>query len=164
MEATTFVGWTDDTLWIIAQMADDDVFSHATEDNQRTWELGDVFEVFWKAPDEAGYHEFHVTPTNCRMALGLPSTQTIGQIRSGHAQHEDFLVAPDTIQTLVTVSQGKWIAHVLLPRQNQKGDLIQMSFCRYDAHRDGTVDFYSSSPHPVPDFHRPQDWPSFVLV
>jgi len=44
--ATVRTGWRENSLFIFAELADRDIFNRATELNQRTWEMGDVFEIF----------------------------------------------------------------------------------------------------------------------
>jgi hypothetical protein len=39
-----------------------------------------------------------------------------------------------------------------------------VSCCRYDAGAERPPVISSTSPHPVRDFHRPQDWREFIPV
>ncbi len=40
------LGWNAAGLWVLATMDDDSIVSRATGNNQRLWNLGDVFEIF----------------------------------------------------------------------------------------------------------------------
>src|ERR1051326_2605619 len=45
-------GWRDDSLFVLAELTDGDIFTRATGHNQRFWELGDTFEMFLQAAGE----------------------------------------------------------------------------------------------------------------
>jgi hypothetical protein len=40
------VGWTPSRLVVLAEIPDRDIFTLVTGPNQKTWQLGDVFEIF----------------------------------------------------------------------------------------------------------------------
>lgn len=61
------------TLWVLATLDDTDIFTKATGDLQRLWELGDVFEIFLEAEGCGQYCETHITPGKFRMHLRLTS-------------------------------------------------------------------------------------------
>lgn len=157
------VGWTSGHLWVFAELADEDVFNDATQDNQRTWKTGDVFEVFWKTTGVDGYHEVHVTPDNVRLSLSFPVDKTINAVRAQTETLDTYFQPTEVLLTRATKTRDGWSVIVGIPRANSTGDSIDLSFCRYDAHRDRPPTISSSSPHPVEDFHRPQDWASYTL-
>jgi hypothetical protein len=67
-----YVGHRDGRLWVMAEMKDSDIFNAATADNEWTWRLGDVFEIFLQTAREEAYTEIHVTPENRRLLLLFP--------------------------------------------------------------------------------------------
>ena len=69
------VGWRGNSLLVFAELEDANIFTHATADNQRMWELGDTFEMFLQAADSPGYAEFHVTPNNFHLQLRFPTAK-----------------------------------------------------------------------------------------
>lgn len=149
------VGRSATQILVLATIPDLDIFSRATEPNQRTWELGDVFEIFLKPENETHYREFHVTPANIRTQLGFTE--------AGAAP--EFL--PDGIfESRVWIESSRWFVLASIPcaavtnRDNiENGERWRFSFCRYDAFRDGRNPVLSStSPHPVPKFHRSDEW------
>src|SRR5204863_1077141 len=72
LPATVRVGWRENSLLVFAELTDADVFNGATKLNERTWELGDVFEMFLRSSNGQSYVEFHVTPNNQRLQLRYP--------------------------------------------------------------------------------------------
>ncbi len=66
------VSWIERALHVMADLTDDESFSHATGDNQKMWTLGDVFEMFVQLEGRCDYAELHVTPNNHRLHLALP--------------------------------------------------------------------------------------------
>src|ERR1700722_6531848 len=59
--ATVGIGWQKEALLVLAELDDEYIFSRATELNQKTWELGDAFEIFLRPVQQSAYLEFHVT-------------------------------------------------------------------------------------------------------
>lgn len=149
------VGRITDHVLILATIPDSDIFTRSTEPNQRTWELGDVFEIFLKPDNETFYREFHVTPANTRTQMAFS------------AEGNSPKILPDGIfQSRVWIAPGRWFVLASIPcvtitnRFNiEAGERWRFSFCRYDAFRNGKKPILSStSPHPVPKFHRPDEW------
>lgn len=147
-------------LLVFATLPDADIFTHATAPNQKTWELGDVFEIFLKPEDHPHYRELHVTPANIRTQLRFPPKES------------DLEFLPDGIfESRVWVASGRWHVLASIPcaaitdrPEIEPGERWRFSFCRYDAFRDGRKPVISStSPHPVPKFHRPAEWGVMVF-
>ena len=145
---------------VLATIPDLDIFTHATKPNQRTWELGDVFEIFLKPENETHYREFHVTPANTRTQLHFSCEGAASEM------------LPDGIfESRVWIESGRWIVLASIPcaavtnrHKIDDGERWRFSFCRYDAFRDGRKPVLSStSPHPVPKFHRPDEWGVMVF-
>lgn len=153
-------GRSDNSLLLAATIPDSEIFTRVTAPNQRTWELGDVFEIFLKPEVEQHYHEFHVTPSNIRTQLGFSCAG---------ATPETF---PDGIfQSRVWIESGRWSVLASIPcaaitgrSSINTGERWRFSFCRYDAFLDGRKPVLSStSPHPLPKFHRPDEWGVIVF-
>jgi len=141
-------------LHVDADMDDDDVFNDATRHNERTWELGDVFEVFARRDDEERYVEVHVTPDNVRLHLRFADFAHVHRI----ASIDEVAADPLAIETAAERTVRGWRARVALPLPAAPGDVVRVSFCRYDATRGRPPVISSSSPHPEPSFHRPREW------
>lgn len=154
------VGCIADQFLVFATIPDVDIFTRVTEPNQRTWELGDVFEIFLKPESESHYCELHVTPTNTRTQFGFSGVGTPAEI------------LPDGIfESRVWIESGRWIVLALIPcgvitnrSSIGNGERWRFSFCRYDAFQDGRMPVLSStSHHPIPKFHRPDEWGLMVF-
>lgn len=158
--AAVTVARIDDTLVVRADLFDDDPFNRAREDNSRTWELGDVLEVFFARSDDRGYGEIHVTPDNVRLHL---------RFRDEHHHREitdlrEVAADPELIRSAAWLTPRGWAAEVALPPSVRAGDRLRLSICRYDWTR-GVAEpvLSSSSPHPVLAFHRPHEWEEIVV-
>jgi len=160
LQAEVRVGCVANQLLVLATIPDLDISTLVTEPNQRTWELGDVFEIFLKPENETHYRELHVTPKNIRTQFGFSGVGTPAEI------------LPDGIfESRVWIESGRWIVLASIPcgvitnrSTIQNGERWRFSFCRYDAFQDGRVPVLSStSPHPVPKFHRPDEWGVLVF-
>jgi len=160
-------GWRGETLFVFAELADADIASRATDHNQRFWELGDTFEIFLQPAGQSAYVELHVAPGNWRIHARFPG-------RSGPpaaAPPDSFAAAlrpPDAFgsRTWVNVEARAWQVLAEIPAaivrgrpEPLEGTTCRFSFCRYDYTRGrDTPVISSSSPHPVPAFHRPEEW------
>jgi len=153
----TFVQATyfDGALHVTAELHDDDVFNTATAHNQRTWETGDVFEIFARREDSESYVEVHVTPDNVKLHLHFDDFTHAERIRD----IAEVAADPALIESTATRTPRGWRATARVPLDARSGDLVRVSFCRYDATR-GRAEpvLSSSSPHPVLRFHRPLEW------
>jgi len=160
ISAEVRAGRVADQLLVLATIPDLDIFTSVTEPNQRTWELGDVFEIFLKPESESRYRELHVTPRNIRTQFGFSAVGAPSEI------------LPDGIfESRVWIESDRWIVLATIPcgvitnRSNiENGERWRFSFCRYDAFQDGRKPVLSStSPHPIPKFHRPDEWGVLVF-
>lgn len=160
LPAEVCVGRLGNSLIVSATLPDSDIFTKATDANQRTWELGDVFEMFLKPEGEDFYRELHITPENTRTQLAFAAEGTPGE----------FL--PDGIfASHVWIESGHWQVLAAIPavvvtgrEEISPGEKWHFSFCRYDAFQvDRKPILSSTSPHPVPKFHRPAEWGVMVF-
>lgn len=168
--ATVRVTWSAQSLDVIAELQDDNVFSRSTDHDQRMWELGDVFEVFLQVLGESRYVELHVTPNNTRLHLAMPG---VGG-RSGPGVKpltlEQMMVSPPAFESEVTRSRRGWIVRASIPadvlglEKFAAGMRLRASFCRYDAAPDGGEILSTTASHPVISFHRPDEWVTLELV
>ena len=62
-------GWREDSLLVLADLFDVDVFTRAERHNERFWELGDTFEMFLQPAGSQAYVELHVAPNSLRLQL-----------------------------------------------------------------------------------------------
>ncbi len=162
------VSWNEQELTIRASLEDETVTSSSTRDNQKMWELGDVFEMFLQLEGRRGYIELHVTPNNHRLHLKLPGPSGLDATGRTRAFHE-MLVEPVGFESRVERIPGGWRVEARVPpeafgmRRFDAGTRMAMSFCRYDAGGGRETVASSSSPHPVFSFHRPAEWAMCVL-
>ena len=157
-------GFTENALWIYAQLEDDDIFSEATEFNQLLCELGDCFEIFLRPAQDEVYYEFHVSPENQVLQLRWPDAQTINNTGDDLSP---FLMQPRRLQSHTKIDRDarNWRVlagltwEMLGAHPNQTGTPWKFSFGRYDyaRNRENPV-LSSSSPHQQPNFHRQYEW------
>lgn len=169
--ATVRVGWQDERLLVLAELDDDDIWTAATGHGQRFWELGDTFEIFLAAAGVTKYIECHVTPLNQRLQLRFPLE---GPAALGPDPFVNALVPGDDFDSRVWLADdGRgWIALAAipgtfagLPQGPLAGSTWRYSFSRYDASSGTATPVISStSPHPVPSFHRQQEWGTLLCA
>ncbi len=143
-------------LHVTAEMIDDDVFNTATAHNQRTWETGDVFEIFIRRDDSTEYTEVHVTPENIKLHLTFDDFTHTARIEDDISK---VAANPDDIISSAERTPTGWRATASVPLAAGPGDLIRVSFCRYDASKNNPELILSaSSLHRELAFHRPLEW------
>jgi hypothetical protein len=165
--AVVRTGWRDQSLLVFAELTDTDIFTTATDDNQRFWELGDTFEMFLRPVEQESYVEFHVAPSNLRLQLRFPDAGWIA--RAAKADVFSLAVMPLNqfqSRTWVHADAHQWCALAVIPAASvcaQPGPLAgaewRFSCSRYDHTRGRETPVLSStSPHAAPSFHRQQEW------
>jgi hypothetical protein len=165
------VGWRANALLIFAELEDADIFTRATADNQRMWELGDAFEMFLQAADSQTYSELHVTPNNRHLQLRFPDTQTLRRAQAANS-FDAFLQSGPVFSSRTWVESRKWFIYAEIPalaicgvNRPLAGTQWRFSFSRYDYVRGRSEPIISStSPHPVADFHSRQEWGTLHFV
>lgn len=148
------------TLWILAELRDREVFNAATTRNQRTWELGDVFEIFLAPSGFSSYFEFHVTPGNQVLEREIPLDCSDSE--------ELWALDEPVLKSWTQIARGRDVWHVLaaipLEKLGAQGvSRFKFSLSRYDATRGQAPVLSSSSPHADPNFHRIEDWGDLLL-
>jgi len=165
-------GWQPDALWVLADLDDDFITSRSTDHDQDMWLLGDVFEIFIARKDEPFYLELHVTPHNHRLHLIWPA-DVMEKIQSKVATLDDFRRPHSAFDSWVQKPEGecKWqvlarIPASILPNGQtfEAGQILELSFSRYDSGPEGTPDILSStSPHRELSYHRRHEWREVIL-
>lgn len=126
--------------------------------NERTWELGDVGEIFVQAGSNPEYLEVHVTPENARLQLLWPP-DGLARVRGQAASLAEFMIdRPDWVESQSQVHGEFWAFQVFLPAERLgchrlwAGQLLATAVCRYDA-RGSPPLLSSTAALPVPFFH-----------
>ncbi len=159
------VGRVEQTLWVYAELSDDDIFNPATQLNQPTYELGDAFEMFLRPLPQGEYYELHVSPHNQKYQLHFPTSPRPSELQT--VDEELF-----QSRTQIVPQQKMWrvlasipIASICRKGQVETGDEWIFSFSRYDYTRGQERPVLSStSPHRRLDFHRQQEWGRLLFV
>ena len=164
---TVRVGWRESSLLIFAELMDTDIFNAATQLNQRTWELGDVLEIFIGEVGNGSYIELEVTPENQRLQLRFPDAAAVASLRN-NGDLKQFLIRSEAFvsRTWINRQSGQWYVYAEVPASfvcgfNRPIANAQWRFSvgRYDYTRGVKEPVISStSPHAEPDFHRQHEW------
>lgn len=168
--ADVWLGWTTDALHVRAIMNDDEVTTKATKDNQRMWELGDVFEMFVMVEGRSDYGEFHVTPNNKRLHLHLPGVGGRVLPDGKPLSFEEMVVTPVGFSSSVSRNENGWSIAVKIPSDVllldhlKPGVRLRVAFARYDAGTGRKPVLSTTARHPVVSFHRPEEWTRVLLV
>lgn len=155
--------YSDGRLHMKAELIDEEVYSTATAHGQKLWEHGDVVELFIQKEGETGYNEYQAAPNGFTLALHYPDIPCVAAVRSGERNMEEFLTKEIPVVTITTTPDG-WQVVMSISLPASPGERFRVSCCRYDAGHGRQPIISSTSPHPVRDFHRPQDWREFVPV
>lgn len=161
------VGWRDSALVLFAELTDVDIFTRATTDNQRLWELGDVFEIFLRPKTQESYVEFQIAPNNKCLQLRYPNAQAVAHARKlGTADHLLIHQKAFFSSTWICAEDHKWFVFAKIPIKticdgvNLLPDVEWLfSFSRYDyTHNANSPVISSTSRHKKADFHRQLEW------
>ena len=164
------LAWTPKALLVEAEITDDEVTTRATADNQRMWQLGDVFEAFLQIEGKRDYVELHVTPNNQRMHLHLPGVGGKASEDAVPVPFEQMLVHPVGFRSTASRTPTGWRVMMSIPASVFRIPVfhpslaLRVSFCRYDAAATGEPVLSTTADHPVIAFHRPHEWTPVTLV
>jgi hypothetical protein len=162
------MGWQEQTILVLAELKDAEIFTFARHSNERLWELGDVFEVFLRPLNQSAYTEIHLSPNNLRMGLRFGDAAAAEKARKNNSFSLHLI--PDmvcTTRTWVFQDFCRWYALFKIPVGSVcdqpmplPGSEWLFSFCRYDYSRGHAEPVISStSAHAsANDFHRQADW------
>jgi len=161
---TANFSWKEGVLDLKVDLIDEEVITTATANQQRLWEHGDVVELFVQRIGESGYREYQVSPNGFTLALSYPDLLGVAAVRSGERPIDEFFVQDSSIMATAEFTETGWVARFSIPLAGVTGERIRVSCCRYDAGTGRASIISSTSPHPVRDFHRPQDWREMILM
>lgn len=157
------VSWQEGVLHLRVEVTDKEVFTTASSHGERLWEHGDVIELFFQRFGESSYREYQVSPNGFTLALHYPDISCVASVRRGERPMQEFLVR-EIPKTEVSPTEEGWILSLSIPLPAAPGERLRVSCCRYDAGPGRPPVISSTSPHPVRDFHRPQDWREMLLM
>lgn len=163
------VHWSPDALHFSAIFIGSAQRNRARRLNERTWELGDICEVFLQGPADGPYLELHVTPENQRLQLLWPAGG-VERFRRHEAPLDDFLVAqPDWVRSSTRVGPGFWAARVTVPwsclgLEAGAAPALRAAVCRYDYGGRTEPVWSSTAPLREANFHRPHEWQPLALL
>lgn len=162
--------WSPEELRFEAVFTGKGAHNRASRLNDRTWELGDICEVFLLVPGARTYLELHVTPENQRLQLKWPF-DGLERFRAGAARLEDFTVNdPTWIDSETEVAIEAWIARMRIPTAVlglptlTRGLLFHAAVCRYDCTLGAEPRLSSTAPLTAPNYHRLAEWEPLTLA
>jgi hypothetical protein len=164
--AAARVGHFGGRVYVQAEIPDSSVCTSAVRENERLWEKGDVFEMFFQVAGCRPYFEFHVSPNNLRLQLRVPGRENFDRSR-----FDEYLLPPGSFQSVTEVGPGRWALLAVFDPATLgapallKSQIWRFSFCRYDADQPGgEARLSSSSRHAELDFHRVHEWNELEFV
>lgn len=164
---TVRLGWRSNSLCLLAELTDTDIYSTSVENNQRLWELGDVFEIFLRPKHLESSVEFHINPNGHTLQLRFPNLVAVARARRTSDLSE--LILPGKLFSFNIWRQPRenlWAIYAEIPgtsvgeMETKLGGCGWLgSFSRYDYTRGRVAPVISStSPLTQPDFHRQVEW------
>jgi len=157
---------TDGALHILAVLGDRDIGNRATGFNEKTWQIGDVFEIFIQV-DADTYYEFHITPENRHLFLGW-TTELFAAVRAGEATIEDAMIDDRDLlhsETRIHEVRDYWTVRARIPFEkigldpdrNYPG--LKVAFARYDSFGDDRSAVLSATADfPAINYHDRSAW------
>lgn len=162
--------WSPDALWFDAHFTGRGARNRAARLNDRTWEMGDICEVFLLAAEARTYLELHVTPENHRLQLKWPFGG-LDRFRAGIARLEEFTVEdPAWIESHTEVGADGWTARLRIPAgvlglpSFTPNQALRAAVCRYDCTLGNEPRLSSTAPLTEPNYHRLAEWETLVLA
>lgn len=159
--------WKGGMLNLKVDLIDEEVITTATAKQQRLWEHGDVVELFVQRDGEPGYREYQVAPNGFTLALSYPDLTGVAAVRKGERMIDEFFlddISDTSFKASGELTETGWVVRFSIPLAGVPGERIRVSCCRYDAGTGRAPIISSTSPHPVRDFHRPQDWREMIIM
>lgn len=169
--ASVYFAWEPEAFWVLAHLPDNHITTDSTADSQDLWTLGDVFEVFIERDGIPFYLELHTAPAGHRLHLAFPQNWR-DQIAQGKATLDNYRQSPVAFPAWVNKPHGAnfWEvltnvpATILAPYDPFiAGQILNASFCRYDAGNTKKPILSSTSPHLIPNYHHRHDWQKIQL-
>ena len=142
----------------------------STRKGERTWEMGDLFEIFIKREDQSDYWELHVTPENFHLSLHLPPLEQRQEIPIDDQLSLFWQEVPE-FQSKVWIEPNlsQWriawkIPWEIFGKEDPRSFQWKMAFCRYDYGEEGEPPIHSSTaPLTKLNFHQVQEWQDFEI-
>jgi hypothetical protein len=163
------IRWNRNVLHFSAVLVGSAQSNRARHLNERTWELGNVCEVFLQVAGASHYLELHVTPENQRLQLLWP-VGGLERFRRNEAPLENFLVnQTDWVQSSTCVSADFWAAQVSVPWSclgldaGALAPAFRAAVCRYDCAGAAAPVCSSTAPLREFSFHRFDEWHDLTL-
>jgi hypothetical protein len=166
---TVRVGWREQALWVLAEMRDLDIYNNATQLNDITYALGDVFEMFLQCGRQKHYFELHITPENQRLQIRFESEpRKLKDKDLPVIEQRDLFFS----RTGVWPDEQRWQVLAGVPAAVVEGEDCfspgnswRFSFGRYDYTRGCKQPVLSStSALTAPDFHCRAEWGTLLFA
>lgn len=164
------VQWREDFLQYDVVLAGGRASNQARVLNERTWQLGDVCEVFVQLSGRSEYLEIHVTPENQRLQLLFPHG-AIERVRAGQGRLDEYFINyPSWVESRSRVEADFWSVQVRIPvlrfHLSQLGpeQTFQTAVCRYDCTLGATPVLSSTAAFTEASFHRHREWTDLTLT
>jgi len=149
---------------VLGTLGDDELHCTATASGQNMWELGDVFEIFFRQLPEEPYYEFHCTPNGHNLQLRWPSASAYFDKVTRLAEAK---IMEPLFDYRVRPVAGGWQVYAELDVETLfpgtgalAGHSWLMSFSRYDCDQAGSKPVLSSTSRhqPFGSYHRQEHW------
>ena len=163
------IAWQPEWLFYEAIFLGGGARNRARALNERTWELGDIGEIFVALAGGPGYVELHVTPENQRLQL-LWRPGQFGKFQADQRTFAENTVAnPDWVRSAVFQNEAGWSVGVILPAaifgvERLAPTLsLRTAVCRYDCAARAAPVLSSTAALTAPSYHRRDEWHSLAL-
>lgn len=164
--------WRNHTeLNVAAFMEDSDVFSEAIGKNDKTWEKGDVLELFFQSAGGSHYFEVHLAPNLATLEYSIPDAVKL----KSNAYTKEMLADCDlklsgTTGLIDGTGIKGWWGWMKIPMINlginiHAGFAGKFSVCRYNYNHawGNKPDCSSSSALGKFSFHCPENWQELIF-
>lgn len=142
--------------WVVTSAAvDSHLHNRATADNQFTWDLGDVMELFLQVPGHEDYYEFHSTPEGRRLQLHLPDYLKLRETPFAAKICDCDLVVKNAVR------DGVWFCEMRVPLARIEATAakgLRYAVCRYNYGPDGEPELSTTMTDATRGFHNPPNW------
>ena len=141
--------------------------------NERTWELGDICEIFFQDCGGERYLEIHVTPENQRLQLRWTPETFRAFVDGGMRDLSAPLVGdPAWLSSTARVHEDYWSVCAIIPAQSlpirdgalRVGAVFLTAVCRYDCSTGPGFVLSSTAPLSEPSYHRRHEWDPLQLM
>ncbi|MDO4573719.1 MAG: hypothetical protein Q4D98_00735 [Planctomycetia bacterium] len=146
-------------LVFIAEMIDSDIHNAARKNNVKTWQTGDVIELFFQPPGREDYYEFHVTPEGKTLQLHLPNGL--------RAQTDPFetMICETGFRASAQIWNGRWTVRMEIPLAAMNASRAvggRTAMARHNYNKNWEKPEVTVSTPLVGTIHHPEEWPIIV--